>query len=186
MKKIIIFTALLVCVNLFGQQNSYKEAFVPDISVNKTLFLFNRESIIKSIGDQSGKIIRDENPSRVQLKNKDSSQYLIMYQCNGSSSNSFNEFEIGYLYLNKKSFNATKFECFFSHDKIRLGIERKTLIEIKGPGYKEKYENGYDVIEYNIEGNNSFLQYYNMPIYLSDYYFKKGKLVKFRFGFPNW
>jgi hypothetical protein len=168
-----------------GQQKNQGK-FAPDISINNVLFLLDRKSIVNTIGDLSEKIIEDENPARVLLKNRNGYQYLIMYQCYGCNSNSFNEFEIGYMKAGNKSFKKTKFEYFFS-GSIKLGITKQRLISIKGMGYKKTNKNETEILEYRIEGEgNQFLLSYNAPIYVATYYFKNNKLIKFRFGLPDW
>jgi hypothetical protein len=167
-------------------QGKNQEKFVPDISINNVLFLLDRESILNTIGDQLERIIEDENPARVLLKNRDGSQYLILYQCYGCNSNSFNEFEVGYLMTGRKYFKKTKFNFFFASN-IKLGITKKRLIFLKGTGYKKTNKNGNEILEYRITGeDNQFLLNYNAPIYIASYYFNNNKLIKFRFGLPVW
>jgi hypothetical protein len=184
MRNFIFCIILLVSVDTNGQQN--KDCVnVPDTSINKVFFLLDEISIIKNIGDQRGKLIEDEKPSRVQLKNKTGTQYLILYHLNGANANSFNMFEVGYILRKNETFLDTKFIYFFSQNGIKLGISKNELVKIKGSNYTRKYQNDFEIIKYKIE-NNQFLQRYNMPIYISEYHFKDDKLVKFIFGLPNW
>jgi hypothetical protein len=168
-----------------GQQNNQGSG--PDISINKVIYLLDSKSIINSIGNQKNNIIEDENPTRVQLKNKAETQYLILYHLAGSNTNSFNMFEVGYLSHRDKTFLKTDFTSFISGNGIRLGISKEALIRIIGKNYIKKQEKGLEIIEYRIDGRdnfNMFLDQYNMPMYSADYYFKNDKLVKFIFGFP--
>ena len=53
--------------------------------------------------------------------------------------------------------------------------------------FKTEIRNGETKITIELDDfkDNSFLQTYNMPIYLGEYYFKNGILIIFEFGFPT-
>lgn len=186
MKRIVLYILLLLIVNAYGQQRQQNNIFVADTSINRVLYLLDKESIIKTLGNQNGKLIDDEKPSRIQLKNRNGSQYLIMYHLNGSNSNSFNLFEFGFLYHRNDNFIKTNFENFYTQDGIELGISKEKLIKIKGIKFTNKYRKHIEIIEYKVnKDNKQFLLRYNMPVYIDKYYFKKNKLIKILFGFPN-
>jgi len=188
MKKFITLSFVFsISFGLIGQQKNQVIYFNPDTSINNKIKLLDKESILNAIGDQSGKLIIDEKESRIQLMNKTGNQYLILYHLGGGNANSFNEFEVGNLKAGNESFKKMDFEYFFSNNNIKLGITKKCLIFIHGTRYKKKITMGNEILEYRIMGvNNKFLLRYNMPIYVATYYFKDDKLIRFRFGLPNW
>ena len=172
MKNIIIYIFFLLVVQANGQPSQKYNFFIPDTSINKVINLLDAASIINTLGNQNKNLIEDEKPSRIQLKNRNGSQYLIMYHLNGSNSNSFNLFEFGYLYHRNKKFTKTIFEKFSTQEGIELGISKEKLTKIKGAEFATKYNNKIEIIEYNIDKYNSpFLLRYNMPLYRAKYYF---------------
>ena len=53
--------------------------------------------------------------------------------------------------------------------------------------FKTEIKNGITKITIELSDfkDNHFLQSYNMPVYLAEYFFKKGKLIIFEFVFPT-
>src|SRR5580692_7115445 len=168
---------------------SIDNKYIPDTTLNLVLKLFDPASIRNAIGSQSGKMIVDEGPTRVQLTNKSGKEYLILYHSDGSNINSFGEFEVGWTRSTGKSFRSTRFVTFFTESGIRLGMAMDSLIALKGKNFLRSSSDGQIVLTYNIEenlkdGNVELLKRYNMPKYQAEYYFINSKLVKFIFGFP--
>ncbi len=71
---------------------------------------------------------------------------------------------------------------------IQLGITLETFkTKIGTTNYKSQTKKGVTkiTIDLNDFKNDKFLQAYNMPTYLAEYYFKNGRLIIFEFGFPT-
>lgn len=187
MKYLLIVISILTVLNACSQsKQENRNKFIPDTTVNKELKLLHSKSIELAIGDQTGKLIEDEEASRIQFRNTGNNQYLTLYHLSGSNVNSFNKFEIGVLKEKSNLYQPIKFDFFETESGIRIGIGLKELIRIKGKDYTKAIKNGFVVINYGIKnGKNIFLKNYNMPVYNAEYYFKNDKLEKFSFGFPN-
>jgi len=113
MKHFLIYFVFFIYVALVnGQQKIHQNFFVPDTSINNTVRLLDRKSILNTFGDLSGKLIIDEKESRIQFMNKEGTQYLILYHLEGGNTNSFNEFEVGYLKADNKNFKKPCLNIF--------------------------------------------------------------------------
>jgi len=178
---------LTVCFHVPAQDKPAKKPFIPDTTVNGKMKLMNAPSIRRYMGDQSGKLIEDENASRIQFANSGANEYLIIYHLPGSNANTFNEFEIGVLAGKKQSFKVTTFAFFASESGIRPGIDTSQLIAVKGKGFTRVVSKGTVIFRYEATGAAGavFLERYNMPAYKAAYYFRENKLIKFVFGFPD-
>jgi hypothetical protein len=116
----------------------------------------------------------DDLPS-IQILNNEQSQLLTMYMWNGSSKCDFSQFQVEYVpskieYL-QKPFNL-KTGNFKSGKGIYLGMTSSQLKTKFGKPSEIRHESGLLIYSYQ-EYNN---------LYFGDYYFKKDKLVKFRYG----
>jgi RNase P/RNase MRP subunit p30 len=142
--------------------------------------------VVDNLGDLRHKIIEDSKATRVCFKNSNSSQYLIIYHLDGANANSFNEFEIGTLInKNSKYIKLKNFELV-TESNIKLGITLQDLLSSNGKPKSVTNREGLKIVRYVIKDvNNALLKKVNMPEYRAEYFFKKGILVKFVYGFPN-
>jgi hypothetical protein len=184
--KISILVLLSISVlHACPQKSNQLQKQVVDTAVNK-LVLLNSVSIEQNIGDQTGKLIEDENATRIQFANLGQSEFLTLYHLNGANVNTFNEFEVRKATEIEKSVPSIRDKTFVTESGIKLGMTQQQLIALKGRGAMNKLKNGVMSIQYKITDKTSdLLKRYNMPIYHATYYFKNNKLIKFTFGFPN-
>ncbi len=171
----------------------YDTVFVPDTTINNILFLNNETSIIRNIGNTESLMISDEDYfPYVYFVSKDETQYIKMTIFAGSSLNSFDVFEIGYVRdIQYKIPNKSNFENFYTESGIHLGMHKEEVRKIKGSRFVETKSDGFSIMRYQIsegekfDGENyksRFLER-NGVGYSASYYFKNNKLVKFSYGF---
>ena len=186
MKISLSFLFLITVIQACSQKPNNFQRKVLDTSINKFVLL-NSVSIRNSIGDQTGKLIEDEKPSRIQIGNLDSSEFVTLFHLNGSNINTFNKFEVATSREIGKSVQVVADKLFMTESGIKLGITQQQLKAIKGKGAVQKEKNGLTILRYRFDNKNdaNLIKKYNMPIYEATYYFKNNKLVKFVFGFPN-
>jgi hypothetical protein len=163
------------------------EDFVPDTSINGKLYLKNASSIKSALGDITQLLDHDADLPDVVFANKSGKEYIRMFVYPGSTKNSVDMFEIGYsslLPLNVCT-NQSDFICFETEHHIKLGMTQEQLISIEGKHYTSKKSEETTIISYTLNdfNNSNFLKRFNMPSYLYELWFKKNKLIKFRFGF---
>ena len=106
-----------------------------------------------------------------------------------STINSVSQFEVGYSSSLSNSIKKKNSErlSFVTENKISLGLTKKEVIAIKGNKYTEITNGKVKIIRYVLDNfdNSTFLKRYNMPVYIVEYWIKKGLLVKYRFGFEH-
>jgi hypothetical protein len=190
MKHMLLTILLLFCILAVSAQKASpkRTTWVPDTSINVSLKLLDPASVREKLGDQHGKLTEDEGPDRIQLANRNRTEYLILYHSYGSNANAFSEFEIGILPGGSGSFRTTSFSTFKTRRSIRLGMKLDSLFDIRGKEDTIYIHSGYTVLHYettDLHFGNGILGRYNMPSYEESYYFKEGRLVKYLFGFPN-
>lgn len=162
--------------------------FQPDSSINSLVFLHNPVSMEQTLGQVFSNRNKDADLPDVYVYGKDGNQYLRLVFFSGDEANNVNQFEVGY--IKDLSDSIIKYPCtlnsFITESKIRLGITKQELINIKGQIFEEKEESkGRLIIRYVVDTfkTSGFLKRYNMPLYFADYLIENGKVTKYKFGF---
>lgn len=161
----------------------------PDSTINRKLILSDSESLLSFYLNDVKTIDRIRESPVIVFTDINKSQYLIAYQYEGSSKNSFDCFEIGYIKDDKSLVKAEKHETseskFETESNICLGLDLKKIIEVKGSNYSKIEKENSIIITYRDDDydNSSFLKRYNMPSYYMEYTIKQDKVVKIKFGF---
>jgi len=171
--------------------NQELNQIIPDTTINNKLFLANYETLPRFYLDYKNIFTIDrirESPV-VVFCDKSKTEYLITYQYEGSTKNSFDCFEIGYLNndktLNKINLFNTEEVEFKTESNIGLGITLKELVAKKGSKYQIKNNEKEVILIYRntYYKNSSFLKRYNMPSYFMEFILKDDKVIKIKFGF---
>lgn len=151
-----------------------------DTSINSRLILWNPESVINYLGNLDGKLNDyDTASSDVYFKNGKGEQYLQMIQLPGSSSNTITYFEVGFVNDLKSRIKLylSSVAAFITGKGISLGVSRDYVIDAMGHDYMTGKDEVDDFISYNHEVDGLY--------YTATYFFRKGKLVRFGFGYDN-
>jgi hypothetical protein len=190
----IAFRILMISVLNFGLGISIKlcgqKTFIPDTTLNNEIILMNVRSILNHLGDVSSYRFEDDDLPRVCFIDSSKSFYIILTKLPGGNANRFMFFEVGYLEngasnlcLNRNSY----FNFLSTESGIKLGISFSDFKLIKGANYRKSMSGNLMKISFRIDSKNDtygILKKYNMPIYEANYYFQKGKLIRYSFGFP--
>ncbi len=164
---------------------------IPDTTINKKLCLSNYNSLPLFYSNYKNitTIDRIRESPVVIFASKSKIEYLIAYQYEGSTKNSFDCFEIGYLKneqnLNKVNIYTTSEDNFKTESDLCLGLTFEELGSIKGSDYEKKEKESETILTYrntNFE-NSAFLKHYNMPSYFMEFTLKENKVIKIKFGF---
>lgn len=165
------------------------ESVIPrqaDISVSG-IFLNDPESTHKILGNPSEPVESDDDFPILQVCNSNTTEILTLVFHYGDVRDSFSEFRV--CNISKTPTNCIMplkgVDHFVTGKGIRLGISKKELIKILGPGFTETKEGDQITIHYKIDDfeTSSFLKEYNLPVYYGSYHLREDKLVKFEFGF---
>ena len=168
--------------------NSKQSTFIePDTSINEKLFLNDPTSTVSVFGNIMPLLNHDATFPDVYFLCSSGEEYLRMIILPGSTINSVSQFEVGYSssLSNIKSKKPTNLLSFVTENKIRLGMTKDEIVNIKGDKYIEIKEDKTLIIRYvlNDFNNSRFLKRYNMPVYIAEYWIQENKLTRYRFGF---
>ncbi|WP_461533109.1 hypothetical protein [Sinomicrobium sp.] len=162
----------------------------PDTTLNQKLFLED-ESSFSNFYDkpESPALVEQIRESPVVVfSNQNNSQYLLAYQYEGNTKNTFSCFEIGYFEdensLGGKS-NLTDFPDFKTESGIGLGLSMAEIVQIKGEDYTTEESEGEKIVIYTIDDyeKSAFLKRYNMPGYFIRIALKDNAVRRIVFGF---
>lgn len=182
MKKYFLIL-LLINIGCNGQQINKVKHFKPDISI-LNISLLDTTNITSVFGDSlmlslEGKIIK-----KTSFLNQEQNEVIEIVFYPGSYLNEFSKFRV---FKPKNDVNKPKvdIQSFDTESGVKLGIDKKTLISLKGKPTSVKPFRSSEIYEYIIDNYDTspFLKKYNMPLYRAKYYFENSKLVQFEFGF---
>lgn len=158
-------------------------SFLPDSTVNEILVLSRSESaerFYSNISYEPYLTHLRESPI-VGFKNKDNSEYLLLYQYEGGVKNGFSCIEIGYTRDLQKKFTALDYVKFKTESGLMLGMTLKELEYIKGNSYIQDVNKVvYQLKDYP---NSSFLRSHNMPAYFLECTLKDDRIIRIKYGF---
>ena len=182
----ILFIFLkIISIVCFANQNV--DSIIHDTTINSKIILRNSISIEKNLGDVMPKLNSDKDLPDVYFRNKSGTEYLRLVFFPGDVNNTVSLFEVSKADLSSaplKSYQSV-FPYFLTESGIKLGMTISDVVGKKGNQFKKASKGKMIVIKYSIdyEDNPKFLAAYNMPLYIAEYTFKNGILVKFIFGF---
>lgn len=168
-----------------------KNNISPDTTINKKLFLENNMSLSNFYSREKPLVLveRLRESSVIIFGNKSNKEYLLAYQYEGNTENTYSCFEIGYFEDDKKiSFensNQSDEINFQTESGLCLGLSLEEITRIKGSKYEQHKLENYRVLIYKIEDykNSSFLKEYNMPSYFIEIWLENNIVKKIKFGF---
>ncbi len=200
-KNIIFYYLICLCILSCSNKNSNDKDITiadslnspeihPDTTINEIMRLEDNISTNKFYQNNDNfsyvEFVR-ESPI-VLFLSSDNKEYLMAYQYEGNTKNTFSYFEIGYndTLLDQYPKIKTNYERFYTESGLSLGISLKDLISIKGSNYID-VNNNKSVIMYRNIADSAFLDRYKMPAYnieieLTDYNIVKN--IKFGFEYP--
>lgn len=164
--------------------NSKKITFILDSTINGIITLWDSHGTWEALGDLHSKLEKGI-PEYIYFRNMKEDKYLKLNHLLGSNSNTFTYFEVGYVSNLQRNikFYKSNFDDFMTENGINLGMSKDSLLKnlTKRNGErllkKSKGENGFEVMTLYWE--------YEL-IYRSEFFFdKKGRLIKFGFGYDQ-
>jgi hypothetical protein len=170
---------MIVSSAVFGQTNF-------DTTLDAKVKLMDIQSTVRYLRNFEAMIYEDEGLPRVQFYDATRSAYVLLFCNPGSNSKKVAQIEIGY-YKNLK--DTSMFHLIPNEIKIKseslteLGMSIERLIQIKGRPTSVNTVGRFRIFKYKLN-DTRILERYNMPIYEANYYFQKGKLIRYSFGFP--
>jgi len=160
--------------------------FSPDSSISSKIYLHYPSSTTENLGDIMSMVDANKDLPDAFFKSQSGEEYLQVIVFPGNEANSISQFVVGYPSNLPKSEKLKPLEMtsLQTESGVKLGMRKKDLISIKGSSYKEEMVDGQQRLSYEIsKSTSSFLNRYNMPVYIAEYWFKEDKLYKYKFGF---
>jgi hypothetical protein len=188
MKKIIAVFCGSFLFNYTTNCQLNKRVFIPDTSVNK-IELSDYRSTERVLGDSvwGKKFESDGLFPRIELINRARTQVLRLFFHYGGSKNSVDEFEmldIDRHYKMPEYAIALDIDSFKTSRRIVLDIRKDSLINILGNGCKAfRKKSGYEELYYEVVSPSNLLKRYKQYKYYVKCVLKKGRLIKYSFGF---
>jgi hypothetical protein len=183
MKKIQPILFLLI-TNVLSAQNSI---FIPDTSISG-IILKDQSSLKSHVSNIRMMIDYDGPGEEACLLNKDESEIVVLVFHAGASM-----YEVAEMHVYAKPYKPNKcrkpiklsIDRFVTESGIKLYLQKKDLIKIKGKPLLIDKINGEEILEYLINDyeKSGFLKRYDYPGYHAFYTFKQDKLIKMDFGF---
>ncbi|HLO59896.1 MAG TPA: hypothetical protein VK179_14205 [Bacteroidales bacterium] len=181
-----IILALLFVIFEINSAAQHKE-FKPDTSISG-IKLQDSISIRSIIPDFIKKIDYTGTGAKITLVNKHKTEIATLIFHSGSNADLIAEINlssfIDSLYNMDKTINVN-IDYFTTESKIKLGISKAKLIQIKGQALSIENYDETEILKYRIDNykTSAFLMRYNYPTYYSIYQFKRNKLEHVSFGF---
>ena len=177
------FITFLITALTYGQQVNKTKQYIPDVSI-LNISLLDTTNIISVFGEDVMSSLHGKIIKKTSFLNQEQNEVMEVVFYSGSYLNEFSKFSVS---KQKNGYNIpkVKFKNFVTESGIKLGINKKALISLKGKPTSIRTFNSTEVYEYMIDNydTSSFLKKYKMPIYRAEYYFENSTLVQFDFGF---
>lgn len=128
----------------------------------------------------------DSDHPKAYVCNQDKTERLALVFYEGDTANIISEFKVERVTTRYVDCVVPEqpFPGFVTAKGIRLGMQKRELVEILGQGYSEYQQPDETVISYRIDHKDSdFLLRQNAPAYYGQYHFQENRLVRFAFGF---
>lgn len=168
-----------------------QEKYFPDTNINGVELMDGKSFEEKFKAYKLPDYYEADHPPKLEFINADKTQKLTVFHCYGSGKNDICTFRVEF----RKRSDSIPFygvqitdKNFKTEKGIQLGITLENFKnKIGTKKFKMKVKNGETkiTIELDYVQKGSFLQLYNMPTYLGEYYFKNDRLIIFEFGFPT-
>lgn len=176
---------LLFPIAIWGQMH-----YAPDTTINGVSLMYAKSFEGKFSEYKLPDYYEADHPPKLEFINAEKTQKLTTFHCYGSGKNDICTFRVEF---RKKSDSIPfygvriKDSGFKTGRGIQLGMTFENFKKKIGTkNFKSEVKNGETKITIELDDfkDNAFLQSYNMPIYLAEFYFKNGVLIIFEFGFP--
>ncbi len=115
---------------------------------------------------------------------RDNKQLLLLRHHAGGTLNSYMEFEVKFGRHDRHPMQLPVYE-FVSGQGLKLNLRRRAVVRKLGPCFKSTVKGDTEIVRYEVEDETSALPVLKgsgAQHYYAEYEFRKGVLVRFRFG----
>lgn len=157
----------------------------PDVSVSGVL-LTDSESAIKVVGAGAKLDESEDDLPHARFVSTNGAQELVLFAHYGAVDDEYAEAEVRVAGAEALALKDLPIESFKTGRGVELGMTVAQVEALFGTCLKTRQKTGPDLFfEYEIENadRDPQLRNFGYPVYYAEYEFKKGKLVRYRFGF---
>lgn len=169
----------------------FQEKYTPDTNINGVELMDGKSFEEKFKAYKLPEYYEADHPPKLEFINADKTQKFTVFHCYGSGKNDICTFRVEFRKISDSiPFYGVRIadKNFKTEKGIQLGMTFENFKKKIGTKkFKTEVKSGETkiIIELDNFKDDRFLQLYNMPIYLGEYYFKNGRLTIFEFGFPT-
>jgi hypothetical protein len=177
--------ALLISALPLGEASAKCRMKNPDITISG-MTLLDSDAAIKLVGGSVKLAESEDDLPHARFVSTNGAQELILYAHYGAIDDEYAEVEVQIAGAEAIALPDLPVDSFKTGHGVELGMTPTEVQAIFGTCFKSRQKNGSDLFfEYEISDaeRDADLKGFGYPVYYSEYEFKAGKLVRFRFGF---
>lgn len=182
------FAALLLCAlgaSLPSLADAKCRIKTPDLEI-AGVKLTDSESAVAVVGASPPLIESEDDLPHARFVSTNGSQELVLFAHYGAVEDEYAEVEVRPAGPEAIALKDLPIESFKTGRGVELGMSIAQVEALFGTCFKSRQKTGNEVFfEYEVANadRDPELSKFGYPIYYAEYEFKKGKLVRFRFGF---
>ena len=176
---------IVVCGCLAGEAHAKCRMKGPDVSIDG-IVLTDRESAIKVVGTGARLNESEDDLPHARFVSTNGAQELVLFAHYGAIEDEYAEAEVRVAGAEALTLKDLPIESFKTGRGVELGMSVGQVQALFGTCFKSRQKTGQDLFfEYEIANadRDPELKNFGYPVYYAEYEFKRGKLVRFRFGF---
>lgn len=157
----------------------------PDVSISG-MTLMDSDQAIKLVGGSIRLEESEDDLPQARFVSTNGSQEMILFAHYGAIDDEYAEVEVRVAGAEAIALPDLPIESFKTGQGVELGMTVAQVQALFGTCFKSRQKSGSDLFfEYEIQDaeKDPDLKMFGYPVYYAEYEFKRGKLVRFRFGF---
>ncbi|MCC7251511.1 hypothetical protein [Hyphomicrobium sp.] len=183
--RFVVPMAAVACLFLSGEAYAKCRMKGPDISI-AGIALTDRESAVKVVGESAKLEDSEDDLPHARFVSTNGAQELVLFAHYGAIEDEYAEAEVRIAGPEALALKDLPIESFKTGRGVELGMSVAQVQALFGTCFKSRQKTGQELFfEYEIENadRDPELKTFGFPVYYAEYEFKRGKLVRFRFGF---
>lgn len=177
--------AVLILAASAGSAEARCRMKSPDTTVSGVK-LTDADSAVKVVGAGAELTEGEDDLPHARFVTTNGAQELVLYAHYGAVEDEYAEAEVRVAGPEALTLKDLPIESFKTGRGVELGMTVAEVEGLFGSCFKSRQKNGPDLfLEYQIDNadKDPELKEFGYPVYYAEYEFKKGKLIRFRFGF---
>lgn len=157
----------------------------PDTSISD-IVLTDRESAKRVVGSGAKIFESEDDLPHARFVSTNGAQELVLFSHYGADEDEYAEVEVRVGSAEALTLQDLPVESFKTGRGVELGMSVREVQALFGTCFKTRQQTGQELFfEYEIANadRDPELKGFGYPVYYAEYEFRRGKLIRFRFGF---